>query len=156
MPDALGAMRLLTGRTASCSEKTSPSRDLPENYGLYTTCYNRFVRWRQAGIWDQTMEALAVGHDAAVQMIDTSVARVHQHGACIADNNHQDMGRSRGRVVKILGLRLLSLRLRNWSALITDPVLHRRTGRSRRRRVYGNRLVSSPAVIVINNALACV
>ena len=96
MPGALGAMRLLTGRTASCSEKTSPSRDLPENYGLYTTCYNRFVRWRQAGIWDQTMEALAVRHDAAVQMIDTSVARVHQHGACIADNNHQDMGRSRG------------------------------------------------------------
>ncbi len=42
------------------------------------------------------MEALAVGHDAAVQMIDTSVVRVHQHGACIADNNHQDMGRSRG------------------------------------------------------------
>ena len=35
-------------------------------------------------------------HDAAVQMIDTSVVRVHQHGACVADNNHQDMGRSRG------------------------------------------------------------
>jgi hypothetical protein len=32
------------------------------------------------------------GHDAAVQMIDTSVVRVSQHGACIADNNHQDMG----------------------------------------------------------------
>ena len=29
-------------------------------------------------------------------MIDTSVVRVHQHGACIADNNRQDMGRSRG------------------------------------------------------------
>jgi hypothetical protein len=25
------------------------------------------------------------------------VVRVHQHGACIADNNHQNMGRSRGR-----------------------------------------------------------
>jgi hypothetical protein len=36
------------------------------------------------------MKALAAGHDAAVQMIDTSVVRVHQHGACIADNNHQD------------------------------------------------------------------
>jgi transposase len=36
----------------------------------------------------------AAGHDAAVQM--TSVVRVHQHGACIADNNRQDMGRSRG------------------------------------------------------------
>ena len=42
------------------------------------------------------MDALAAGHDAAVQMIDTSIVRVHQHEACIADNNHQDMGRSRG------------------------------------------------------------
>ena len=48
------------------------------------------------GVWDQIMDALAAGHDAAVQMIDTSVVRVHQHGACVADNNHQDMGRSRG------------------------------------------------------------
>jgi hypothetical protein len=30
------------------------------------------------------MDALAAGHDAAVQMIDTSVVRVHQHGACIS------------------------------------------------------------------------
>ena len=69
---------------------------LPETYGPRTTCYNRFVRWRQAGVWDQIMEALAAGHDAAAQMIDTSVVRVHQHGSCTADNNHQDMGRSRG------------------------------------------------------------
>src|SRR6202166_5160388 len=41
-------------------------------------------------------KALAAGQDAGVQMIDMSVVRVHQHGACIADNNHQDMGRSRG------------------------------------------------------------
>jgi transposase len=74
----------------------APWRDLPETYGPRTTCYNRFVRWRQAGVWDQIMDALAAGHDAAVQMIDTSVVRVHQHGACIADNNHQDMGHSRG------------------------------------------------------------
>src|SRR5277367_1753162 len=74
----------------------APWRDLPEVYGRRTTCYNRFVRWRRAGVWDQIMDALAAGHDAAVQMIDTSVVRVHQHGACVADNNHQDMGRSRG------------------------------------------------------------
>jgi transposase len=36
--------------------------------------YHRFVRWRQAGVWDRMMDALAAGHDAAVQMIDTSVA----------------------------------------------------------------------------------
>jgi transposase len=30
------------------------------------------------------MNALAATHDAAVQMIDTSIIRVHQHAACIA------------------------------------------------------------------------
>ena len=42
------------------------------------------------------MHALAVAHDAAVQMIDTSIVRVHQHAACIAGNKGQSMGRSRG------------------------------------------------------------
>jgi transposase len=55
------------------------------------TCYNRFVRWRRAGVWDQLMNALTVGHDAAVQMIDTSIVRVHQHGACIAENIVQNI-----------------------------------------------------------------
>jgi hypothetical protein len=42
------------------------------------------------------MSALAGAHDAAVQMIDTSIIRVHQHGACITQNRSQSMGRSRG------------------------------------------------------------
>jgi transposase len=29
----------------------APWRDLPETYGPRTTCYNRFVRWRRAGVW---------------------------------------------------------------------------------------------------------
>jgi transposase len=29
----------------------APWRDLPERYGPRTTCYNRFVRWRKAGVW---------------------------------------------------------------------------------------------------------
>jgi transposase len=74
----------------------APWRDLPDIYGPHTTCYNRFVRWRRAGVWDRIMDALAAAHDAAVQMIDTSVVRVHQHGACIAENREQHMGRSRG------------------------------------------------------------
>jgi transposase len=43
----------------------APWRDLPESYGPHTTCYNRFVRWRQAGVWDRIMDALARAHDAA-------------------------------------------------------------------------------------------
>jgi hypothetical protein len=42
------------------------------------------------------MNALAATHDAAVQMIDTSIVRVHQHAACIIRNKRQSMGRSRG------------------------------------------------------------
>ena len=42
------------------------------------------------------MNALAGAHDTAVQMIDTSIIRVHQHGACINRNRKQGMGRSRG------------------------------------------------------------
>ncbi len=27
----------------------APWRDFPEAFGPYTTCYNRFVRWRRSG-----------------------------------------------------------------------------------------------------------
>jgi transposase len=74
----------------------APWRDLPQSFGPYTTCYNRFVRWRRAGVWGKIMNVLAGAHDAAVQMIDTSIVRVHQHGACITRNRRQSMGRSRG------------------------------------------------------------
>jgi transposase len=55
--------------------------DLPERYGPYTTCYNRFNRWRKAGVCDRIMDAVTKAYDGDVQMIDTSVVRVHQH-AC--------------------------------------------------------------------------
>ena len=74
----------------------APWRDLPDRYGPYTTCYNRFVRWRRARVWDRIMDRLSAAHNASVQMIDTSVVRVHQHGACIANSGGQHIGRSRG------------------------------------------------------------
>ena len=42
------------------------------------------------------MNAIATTHDASTQMIDTSIIRVHQHGACITRNRRKSMGRSRG------------------------------------------------------------
>lgn len=59
----------------------APWRDLPERYGPRTTGYNRFVRWRIAGVWDRLMDAITEAHDGTVQMIDTSIVRVHQQGA---------------------------------------------------------------------------
>jgi transposase len=82
--------------SSGCCGRERPWRDLPDDFGPYTTCYNRFVRWRRAGVWGRIMDALAIAHDASVQMIDTSIVRVHQHGACIIRNRKQSMGRSRG------------------------------------------------------------
>lgn len=54
--------------------------DLPERYGPPTTIYNRFNRWRKAGVWDRLMDAITEAYDGDVQMIDTSIVRVHQQG----------------------------------------------------------------------------
>ena len=59
----------------------APWRDLPERYGPRTTCYNRFVRWRKAGVWDRLMDAITAAHAGDIQMIDSTSVRVHQQAA---------------------------------------------------------------------------
>jgi transposase len=59
----------------------APWRDLPERYGPRTTCYNRFNRWRKAGVWDGLMDAISASHDGAIQMIDSTSIRGHQQAA---------------------------------------------------------------------------
>src|SRR5258708_30225258 len=73
----------------------APWRDLPASFGPYTTCYNRFVRWRMAGIWDLIMKSLAESHDGSVQMIDTSIVRVHHHGGCPGGGETRQIARSK-------------------------------------------------------------
>jgi transposase len=59
----------------------SPWRDIPDRYGPHTTCYNRFVRWRKAGVWDRLLEGISEAYDGDILMIDSTIMRVHQHGA---------------------------------------------------------------------------
>ena len=59
----------------------SPWRDLPDRHGPYSSVYNRFNRWRKAGIWDKLIDAIVKAHDGKVQMIDSSIVRVHQHAS---------------------------------------------------------------------------
>ncbi len=56
-------------------------RDAPPEYGPRTTLYNRFVRWRAAGVWDRILDAVSAAYDGDIVMIDSSCVRVHQHGA---------------------------------------------------------------------------
>jgi transposase len=59
----------------------SPWSEIPERYGPYTTCYNRFVRWRKLGVWDRLFDAITSAYAGEVQMVDSSSIRVHQHAA---------------------------------------------------------------------------
>ena len=59
----------------------SPWADIPERYGPCTTCYNRFVRWRKAGVWDRLMDAITAAYDGDIQMIDSTSIRAHQQAA---------------------------------------------------------------------------
>ena len=87
----------------------SPWADIPERYGPYTTCYNRFVRWARLGVWDRIFEAVSAAYDGSEQSVDSSSIRVHQ-ARCqrkkggkaaadptgMADLRTVCMGRSRG------------------------------------------------------------
>lgn len=59
----------------------APWAEVPERYGPSTTCYNRFIRWRKAGVWDRLLAAVSAGFNGELVMINSTCMRVHQHGA---------------------------------------------------------------------------
>ncbi len=65
----------------------APWRDLPERYGPWQTCHDRFVRWRRDGTWDRLLAHAQTKSDAVgeveweVVSVDSSVSRAHQHAA---------------------------------------------------------------------------
>src|SRR5918997_1876435 len=65
----------------------APWRDLPERYGPWGTCYSRFRRWTNQGIWKSVLEQLQAQEDAAGNLdwqeaaLDSSTIKAHPHAA---------------------------------------------------------------------------
>ena len=91
-----------------------PWRDLPPEFGPWKTVFNRFDRWSKNGKWNRLFAFLKTDVDQDWQSIDSSVNRVHQHGAGARGGAQGNgIGRSRGGlttkvhlVVDALGLAL--------------------------------------------------
>ena len=84
----------------------SPWADIPERYGPSTTCYNRFVRWRKAGVWDRLLAMVSKAFDGEIIMIDSSCIRVQGQpfGRCwaaIFGHGRADRELSGGRVCRL-------------------------------------------------------
>ena len=64
----------------------APWRDLPEEFGKWSSVYRQFRRWSVAGLWDAMLEALNATEAAqsSVQMIDSTIVRAHQHALAVA------------------------------------------------------------------------
>ena len=95
----LGAVRAPQGRPASDHRRVldgvfwiartgSAWRDLPDEFGKWSSVYRQFRRWTLAGLWEAILEALNEGAARVgdvppdrLQMVDSTVVRAHQHAA---------------------------------------------------------------------------
>lgn len=73
----------------------APWRDLPSEYGGWSNTHRRFIRWRDAGIWEKLLEVLIDEPDDEWLMIDASHCKVHPHAAGARGGN-QDMSPTKG------------------------------------------------------------
>lgn len=60
--------------------------EVPDRYGPWQTCYDRFARWDDNGTWARIEKALQSQADATGDLdwdtqVDSTVVRAHQHAA---------------------------------------------------------------------------
>ena len=79
-------------------------RDLPEEFGKWSSVYRQFRRWTVAGLWETILDVLnesGVMPDQ-VQMIDSTIIRAH----------HQAAGAKGGLRDRVLAVQKVALRRR--------------------------------------------
>jgi transposase len=66
----------------------APWRDVPERFGHWNSIYQRFSTWSADGTWARVLATVQTSSAAAGQVdwivsVDSTITRVHQHGATL-------------------------------------------------------------------------
>lgn len=112
----LHAVRLRSGRPASNHRLVLDGifwiartgvqwRDLPEEFGKWSSVYRQFRRWTLAGLWELILDVLNTSELSPdnVHMIDSSVIRAH----------HLAAGAKGGLKKKVLAVQKVALRAKS-------------------------------------------
>ena len=59
----------------------APWRDLPDEFGLWNSVFQRFRRWALKGVFERVFKELSADADFEYVLIDGTIVRLHQHGA---------------------------------------------------------------------------
>ena len=74
-----------------------PWRDLPAEFGPWSSVYTRFRRWCASGLWARLLTILGAGAYGGIRSVDCSHIKIHQDGANPAGGQSaQAMGRTKG------------------------------------------------------------
>ena len=74
-----------------------PWRDLPADYGPWSSVYTRWRRWCQSGLWNRMLAVLARQAKGTLRFLDASHIKVHQDGSNPAGGQqNQAIGRTKG------------------------------------------------------------
>ena len=74
-----------------------PWRDLPPQFGPWSSVYTRFRRWCASGLWARLLAELGAGAYGEIRSVDCSHIKIHQDAANPAGGQTaQAMGRTKG------------------------------------------------------------
>src|SRR3954454_5640755 len=67
----------------------APWRDIPQRFGHWNSIYQRFSDWSADGTWARLLAAVQQAAAAKTEVgwtvsVDSTITRVHQHGATLA------------------------------------------------------------------------